>query len=104
MEPQEYRAALADALVREIKFEMIRKGIPSNRALAERSGMKHSAVNDRLSKSTRTGRRTAITIPDLFMLAAGLEVAPMELLQRAMTLVDDEADDENRGGSRGRSG
>lgn len=103
MEPTiEYRERLADALVREIKAEMARRRVASNRELAKLAGVSHSSVNDRLSGATRTGRRTAISITDLFGYAAALEVDPRDLLNRAVELVDEETRKE--GETRGRMG
>lgn len=86
MKPSEYRDALGEALVGEIKAEMGRKGIGSNRQLALAVGASYSSVNDRLSKSTRTGRRTAISVIDLQAYADALGIDPLELLRRAMAV------------------
>jgi hypothetical protein len=101
MDASEYRAAFSDALVREIKAEMARQRVDSNRALAELAGVSRSSVNDRLSGATRTGRRTAISVPDLLTYAAALQVDPVELWGRAVALVESES---GEGGRRGNSG
>lgn len=89
MEPDEYRAALTDALVGEIRAEMGRRGIRSIRELAERAGMTVTAMQDRLNKNARTKRRTPISVPDLAAIGQALDVEPIILLRRAMAEVND---------------
>lgn len=83
----QYRAAISDALAQEIRFEMVRKGIPSSRDLAKRAGFTHTALNDRLHRNSRTGRKTPFTIPELAMVCRVLEVDALELLGRAIAAV-----------------
>lgn len=86
--PDDYRSALTNALVAEIRAEMGRRGVRTIRELAERAEMAETAVKDRLNKNSRTGRRTPIRVPELAAIARALEVDPIELLQRAMAEVD----------------
>lgn len=75
--------SFADALVGEIWAEMGRQGIRSVRALAEKMGVPHTPLNDRLNKSSRTGKRVAIGQDDLWRICEALGVQPWEIVRRA---------------------
>lgn len=79
--------AFGAALVREIRVEMARNDIRSVRALADKTGGSHAALNDRLNRSSRTGKRVAIGQEDLWRIAEALNVEPGELVHRAAEAV-----------------
>lgn len=50
--------------------------------------MAETAVKDRLNQNSRTGKRTPIRVPELTAIAGALGVDAVELLRRAMDVVD----------------
>lgn len=85
----DYLRQFAEAVVNEIKAEMGRKRVDSNRELARRIGFSHTSVNDRLEGNPRTKKRTVINVKDLAAYAAALGVEPGVFLSRAQTALND---------------
>lgn len=86
----DYLRQFAEAVVNEIKAEMGRKRVDSNRELARRIGFTHTSVNDRLEGNPRTKKRTVINVKDLAAYAAALGVEPGVLVQRAQAALDEQ--------------
>lgn len=76
-------STLAAALVEEIRVEMARKRIGSVAELARRMGWNQSKLNERMNRS-RSGGRVPIGVEDLAEIAAGLDMDPLRLMQRAV--------------------
>lgn len=93
----DYFQRFSDALVSEIKAEMGRRDL-SSRGLGRIIGKSSQYMSDRLDGGNpKTGKRTVLSVPDLFAIASALGVDANDLTDRATAAAEGAPDNIVRG-------
>lgn len=93
----DYFQRFSDALVSEIKAEMGRRDL-SSRGLGRLIGKSSQYMSDRLDGGNpKTGKRTVLSVPDLFAIADALGVDANDLTDRATAAAEGAPDNIVRG-------